>query len=102
MARTNAILPPVHPGEILREDLMQPLEISINRLARDLRVPVTRISEIVNCRRGISADTALRLGRYFVNTPEFWMNLQTAYDLEVAERESKREIERDVHPREVA
>ncbi len=66
------------------------------------RVPVTRISEIVNCRRGISADTALRLGRYFVSTPEFWMNLQTAYDLEVAERESKREIERDVHPREVA
>lgn len=102
MARKNAILPPVHPGEILLEDLMQPLEISINRLARDLRVPVTRISEIVNCRRGISADTALRLGRYFVNTPEFWMNLQTAYDLEVAERESKREIERDVHPREVA
>ena len=102
MTRKNATLPPVHPGEILREDLMQPLEISINRLARDLRVPVTRISEIVNCRRGISADTALRLGRYFVSTPEFWMNLQTAYDLEVAERESKRKIERDVHPREVA
>ena len=102
MARKNTSLPPVHPGEILREDLMQPLEISINRLARDLRVPVTRISEIVNCRRGISADTALRLGRYFVNTPEFWMNLQTAYDLEVAELKSKREIERDVHPREAA
>jgi len=102
MTRKNATLPPVHPGEILREDLMQPLEISINRLARDLRVPVTRISEIVNCRRGISADTALRLGRYFVSTAEFWMNLQTAYDLEVAERESKRKIERDVHPREVA
>ncbi len=102
MARKNATLPPVHPGEILREDLMQPLEISITRLARDLRVPVTRISEIVNCRRGISADTALRLGRYFVSTAEFWMNLQTAYELEVAERESKREIERDVHPREVA
>ncbi len=102
MARKKATLPPVHPGEILREDLMQALGISINRLARDLRVPVTRISEIVNCRRGISADTALRLSRYFGSTPEFWMNLQAAYDLEVAERESKREIERDVHPCEVA
>ena len=102
MARKKTTLPPVHPGEILREDLMRPLGISINRLARDLRVPVTRISEIVNCRRGISADTALRLSRYFGNTSEFWMNLQAAYDLEIAERESKREIERDVHPREVA
>jgi addiction module HigA family antidote len=102
MARKKATLPPVHPGEILREDLMRPMGISINRLARDLRVPVTRISEIVNCRRGISADTALRLSRYFGSTPEFWMNLQAAYDLEVAERESKRQIERDVHPREVA
>lgn len=102
MARKKTSLPPVHPGEILREDLMRPLGISINRLARDLRVPVTRISEIVNSRRGISADTALRLSRYFGSTPEFWMNLQAAYDLEVAERETKREIERDVHPREVA
>jgi len=102
MARKKAKLPPVHPGEILREDLMQPLGISINRLSRDLRVPVTRVSEIVNRRRGISADTALRLSRYFGSTPEFWMNLQAAYDLEVAERESKPEIERDVHPREVA
>ncbi len=102
MARKKTTLPPVHPGEILREDLMRPLGISINRLARDLRVPVTRISEIVNSRRGISADTALRLSRYFGSTPEFWMNLQAAYDLEVAERETKREIERDVHPREVA
>ena len=102
MAEKKATLPPVHPGEILREDLMQPLEISINRLARDLRVPVTRVREIVNGRRGISADTTLRLGRYFGNTPEFRMNLQAAYDLEVAARESKRDIERDVHPREVA
>ncbi len=102
MVKKKATLPPVHPGEILREDLMRPSGISINRLARDLRVPVTRISEIVNCRRGLSADTALRLSRYFGSTPEFWMNLQAAYDLEVAGRESKREIERDVHPREVA
>ncbi len=68
--------PPVHPGEILREDLMAPLELSINRLARDLRVPVTRMSEIVNGRRRITADTALRLARYFGMTPEFWINLQ--------------------------
>jgi addiction module HigA family antidote len=81
---------------------MKPLEISINRLARDLRVPVTRISEIVNRRRGISADTALRLARYFGSTPEFWINLQTAYDLEVARRESASMIELDVRPRDVA
>ena len=69
-------LPPVHPGEILREDLMKPHGLSINRLARDLRVPVTRISEIVNCRRRITAETALRLARYFGGTPQFWLNLQ--------------------------
>ena len=72
-------LPPVHPGEVLREDLMTPLGLSINGLARDLRVPVTRMSEIVNGRRSITADTALRLARYFAMTPQFWMNLQAAY-----------------------
>jgi addiction module HigA family antidote len=92
-------LPPVHPGEILREDLMTPLGLSINKLARDLRVPVTRMSEIVNGRRSITADTALRLARYFEMTPQFWMNLQAAYDLEVATRESADRIKRDVHPR---
>lgn len=102
MARNVAKLPPVHPGEILREDLLKPLGISINRLARDLRVPVTRISDIVKCRRGISADTALRLARYFGNTPEFWMNLQSAYDLDVARGDRAKGIERDVRPREVA
>jgi addiction module HigA family antidote len=94
--------PLVHPGEILLEDLMKPLQISINQLARDLRVPVNRVSEIVNGQRGITADTALRLGRYFGNTPQFWMNLQASYDLRVAMRESARQIDRDVHPREVA
>ena len=82
-------LPPVHPGEILREDLMVPLGLSINRLARDLRVPVTRMSEIANGRRSITADTALRLARYFSTTPEFWVNLQSAYDLDVATRTSR-------------
>jgi len=102
MSRKSPSLPPVHPGEILREDLMVPLGISINRLARDLRVPVTRVSEIVNGRRSITADTALRLARYFANTPQFWLNLQAAYDLEVATRLLVERIERDVHPREAA
>jgi antitoxin HigA-1 len=92
-------LPPVHPGEILREDLLKPLGISINRLGRDLRVPVTRMSEIANGRRGITADTALRLARYFGTTPEFWMNLQAAYDLDSAQRVLVDRIVRDVHPR---
>ncbi len=102
MARKEKSLPPVHPGEILREDLMKPLRLSINRLARDLRVPVTRISEIVHCRRNITADTALRLARYFGSTPEFWTNLQAGFDLEVARRGSARQVERDVHPRQAA
>ena len=95
-------LPPVHPGEVLHEDLMKPLGVSINRLARELRVPVNRMSEIVNGRRGITADTALRLARYFATTPEFWMNLQAAFDLDSAQRVSADRIARDVNPREAA
>lgn len=102
MLKKSRQLPPVHPGEILREDLMKPLGLSINRVARDLRVPVTRMSEIVNGRRSITADTALRLSRYFGSSPQFWMNLQAAYDLEVATRASAERIERDVHPRAAA
>jgi addiction module HigA family antidote len=75
---------PIHPGEILREQFMAEFGVSMNRLARDLRVPVTRISEIVNQRRPVTSDTALRLARYFGTTPEFWMNLQTSYDLDTA------------------
>ena len=73
---------PIHPGEILREQFMSEFGVSMNRLARDLRVPVTRISEIVNQRRPVASDTALRLARYFGTTPEFWMNLQTSYDMD--------------------
>jgi len=91
-------LPPIHPGEILREDFMKPLRISMNRLALNLRVPVTRITEIVHERRGITPDTALRLGRYFNTSARFWMNAQTSYDLEVAQDELQRVIERDVRP----
>ena len=100
MQRKGRRLPPVHPGEILKEDLLKPFGISINRLGRDLRVPVTRMSEIVNGRRGITAGTALRLARYFGTTPEFWMNLQTAYDLDTEQRVSADRVQRDVSPRE--
>jgi len=89
---------PLHPGEILREDFMKPYRLRMNKLALDLRVPVTRIADIVAERRGISPDTALRLGRYFKTTPRFWLNLQTKYDLEVAEDENLAKIERDVRP----
>ena len=102
MRRKGRRLPPVHPGEILREDMLKPLGVSINRLGRDLRVPVTRMSEIVNGRRGITADTALRLARYFGTTPEFWMNLQAAHDLDAVQRASAGRITRDVNPREAA
>ena len=77
---------------------MQPAGLSMNRLALDLRVPATRISAIVNEQRGITADTALRLGRYFSTSNEFWMNLQRDYDLRLAANQSRREIERDVQP----
>ena len=88
----------VHPGEILSEDFMKPYRLSMNKLALDLRVPVTRIADIVAERRGISPDTALRLGRYFKTTPRFWLNLQTKYGLELAKDEILAKIERDIRP----
>jgi addiction module HigA family antidote len=91
-------LKPVHPGEILMEDFLKPYGLSMNRVATDLRVPVTRIADIVKARRGITADTALRFGLYFKTSPEFWVNLQTRYDLDVAEDEGLAQIERDVRP----
>lgn len=91
-------MPPLHPGEMLREEFMVPLGLSANALALALRVPATRISEIVNERRGITADTALRLGRYFRMTPEFWMNLQSHYDLESTRETVEAEIRRVVTP----
>ena len=102
MPRKEGLLRPVHPGEILMQDLMKPLGISINRLGRDLRVPVTRVSEIVNGRRAITADTALRLARYFGTTPQFWMNLQAGYDLEITIRAAGGQIKRGIHPRRAA
>jgi antitoxin HigA-1 len=88
-----------HPGEVLREEFMAPLELSANGLAMALRVPATRIGDIVHEKRGVTADTALRLARYFGTTPQFWLNLQSDYDLSVAAGRHGADIERDVHPR---
>jgi addiction module HigA family antidote len=90
---------PIHPGEILREDYLIPLEVSANALAKALHVPTPRINEIVRQRRGVTADTAMRLARYFDTTPLFWMNLQAEYDLRVAQVERSQQIEREVKPR---
>jgi antitoxin HigA-1 len=102
MARKKKLLSPIYPGEILREDYLKPLGLSMNRLAMDLHVPVTRISEIVHERRGITSDTALRLARYFKTSARFWMNLQAAYDLEVPEDELARQIELEVRPADIS
>lgn len=93
---------PVHPGEMLREEFMRPLGISMNSLALELHVPVTRISEIVNERRGITADTALRLARYFSTTADFWMNVQKDYELTVTRQKSLKTIEKQVRRRTIA
>lgn len=89
----------LHPGEMLREEFMKPLGLSANALAIALRVPVTRISEIVRERRGITADTALRLARYFNMSPEFWMRLQMDYDLESVVGIEQSAIFEEIRPR---
>jgi len=88
--------PPMHPGEILREEFMVPMGISANALAIALRVPATRISQIVNERRGITADTAYRLATYFGTSAELWMNLQTAYELSAVQHTTLRAIRKEV------
>jgi len=95
-------LPPIHPGEILLEEFLKPLDMSMNQLAIELRVPASRINAIVEGGRSISADTALRLGHYFGISPEFWINLQATYDLRVARRELEEKIRRDIRPRKSA
>ena len=90
---------PIHPGEILREEYLVPTGMSAHALAIALRVPAPRINDIVRERRGITPDTALRLARYFGTTPEFWINLQSSYDLKVATRELGKAIEREVLPK---
>lgn len=93
---------PPHPGETIKEEFLVPLGMSVNALARELGIGTTRLSEIVRGRRGVTADTALRLARYFGTTPELWVNLQTFYELRMTQRRSGRTIERQVKPRQAA
>lgn len=92
-------LPPVHPGEILRDEFLEPMGLSVYGLAKALHVPRSRANDIVRGRRGITTDTALRLARYFGTTAEFWINLQARHDLDVADRDLRKRIEHEVVPR---
>jgi addiction module HigA family antidote len=93
------LLIPIHPGEIILEDVLKPLDMSVNALAKALAVDAARLNEIVRGRRGITADTALRLSRYLGTTPEIWLNLQSRYELEVARQAKQKDIDRAVKPR---
>jgi antitoxin HigA-1 len=95
-------LKPVHPGQILREEFMKPLDLSMNKLATDLRIPVTRIAEIYHERRGVTTDTAMRLARYLNMSAAFWVHLQSRYELELAEDREAARIARDIRPRELS
>ncbi|MBW2488939.1 MAG: HigA family addiction module antidote protein [Deltaproteobacteria bacterium] len=90
-------LPSIHPGEVLIEEFLKPMGISQYRLAKDISVPPRRINEIVHGKRAITADTALRLGRFFGMSPQFWLNLQTRYDLEVTEDSLANRLDKEVH-----
>ena len=94
----NRNLDPIHPGEILEEEFMRPLRLSANALAKAIDVPVTRVSEIVRGRRGVTADTALRLARHLGTSPELWLGLQAEYDLRVARRDAGTMIEKRISP----
>ena len=91
-------LAPVHPGQVLRDEFLMPMGLSAYRLAQALKVSRPRLNDLILGRRSVTVDTALRLGRYFGTTPEFWINLQTRYDLDIAERTVRREIEREIEP----
>jgi addiction module HigA family antidote len=95
-------LPPIHPGEILRDEFLIPMDISVYALANAIKVPRSRANDIVLGRRAITTDTAMRLARYFGMSPQFWLNLQTRYDLDVADRRVRRKIEQEVAPRDAA
>ena len=96
---TGKRLPLVHPGEILRDDFLRPMKISVYTLARAIKVPRSRVNDIVLGRRGITVDTAFRLARYFGTSPEFWINLQARHDVDEAGRKLRHRIEREVTPR---
>ena len=95
---SNKLLPPIHPGEILLEEFLRPMGISQYRLAKDISVAQRRISKITQGKRSITADTALRLGRYFGMEAQFWLNLQSRYDLLCAEAELATRLKREVTP----
>ena len=97
--RRKRDIPPIHPGELLKADFMEPLELSVNALSRAIGVPRTRLNDIVLGRRGITADTAMRLARYFSISAQFWMNLQSHYELEIAEETHGRRLDREIRPR---
>lgn len=99
VADGSDMMPPVTPGEILREDFMEPLGLSANALAKALHVPPNRVTAILNGTRSVTADTALRLARYFSTTPQSWLNLQKNHELEVAKRTLGRTVEAEVSPR---
>jgi len=92
-------LPPIHPGETLRQDVLDPLNMSVNQLAKALGVDSARLNEIVRGRRGITADTALRLARYLGTSAEFWLGLQLDYELRLARQSKLKQIEREVQPK---
>jgi len=92
-------LPPIHPGEILLEEFLKPLGMTMNKLADELHVPANRITQIVEGRRGITGETALRLARYFGTSAEFWLGLQKDFDLQIARDEFEAEVERQIQPR---
>jgi addiction module HigA family antidote len=102
MPKKTKTMHPIHPGETLREDFLKPLGLTANRLAIELRVPVTRVNDIVRGKRAITADTALRLARFFRTTPQFWMNLQANYELELAEDARGAEISERIRPHRAA
>ena len=93
------LLSPIHPGEIVREEVLGHLNLSVNQLAKLLAIDTARLNEIVRGRRGITADTALRLARYLGTSPEFWLKLQVHYELRIARQAKQKEIERAVRPR---
>ena len=93
---------PIYPGEILLEEFLKPLKMSANALSIALRIPAPRINDIVRQKRGLSADTALRLARYFGSTAQFWLNLQTAYELKIVEQQMGTSIQKEILPRQVA
>ena len=96
------LIPPPHPGETILEDILKPLGMSVNQLAKALGVTAARLNDIVRGRRGVTADTALRLARYLGTSPEFWLGLQLEYDLRVAEEKVRADIDRQITPRKVA